>query len=190
MRSYIAARHGRRDRWIIACLFSGRVPTTLLYYMRTRMRQSKQLQLRSQGPGRKLKFLNERAHASSISVVASMVHGPGAAACPVPARPGHGNIPARARAARRLGRLASTLHWHGRTRPVPWPKDVRSQAASRTVTTPWTAAPWGAGPDDRLCLAARVLSQMLCDEPSAARCRSTVRCEPCGLAWLKVKSRH
>jgi len=46
--------------------------------MRTRMRQSKkQLQLRSQ-LGRKLN-LKERAH--SISVVASMMHGPGAAAC-------------------------------------------------------------------------------------------------------------
>ena len=117
----------------------------------------------------------------------AMMHGPSAAACPAPACPAHGN----GSAARRLRCLASALHsCHGQGLPTdspPRPNEVRSQpaAASRTPTTPWTAAPWGAGPDDRPCLAARALSQMLCDEPNAARCRSTVR-RGCGAvrAWL------
>ena len=41
--------------------------------------------------------------------------------------------------------------------------------------SPCAAAPRAVGPVDAPCLAARALSQMLCDEPNAARYRATVR---------------
>ena len=115
---------------------------------------------------------------------------PRAAPRPASARPERGDAPAPTRAARRLRRLASALHGRGPTQT----ERSHAAAASQTyaslsaaptllslpaaVTPAWRAAPWGAGPDDRACLAARALSQMLCDEPTAARCRAKVRRGP------------
>ena len=95
---------------------------------------------------------------------------PCAAACP--ARPGErAGASARARAARRLRRLARGLTPHRAAAAA-------AGAAATHNMSRCAAAPWGtraAGPDDATCLAARALSQMLCDEPNAAHCRATVR---------------
>ena len=111
----------------------------------------------------------------------------------------------RIRAARRLRRVARELrglHWQSTQLPTPGEGrrqrlsacdaasarvlDCRSAAAGVTIrgscalqlsaAAPGTA--WTAAVEDRTCLAARALSQMLCDEPNAARCRATVRRGP------------
>ena len=94
---------------------------------------------------------------------------PCAAACP--ARPERAGASARARAARRLRRLARGLTPHRAAA-------AGGAAKMHDIMSPCAAAPWGtraAGPADATCLAARALSQMLCDEPNAAHCRATVR---------------
>ena len=93
------------------------------------------------------------------------------AACPAPAHPERGarGAPARGRAARRLRRLAQ----HGLTQTE---RSHAHDGAAASAAPTLTLEPQGAGPEHRACLAARALSQMLCDEPHAARCRATVRC--------------
>ena len=91
---------------------------------------------------------------------------PCAAACP--ARPERAGASARARAARRLRRLVRGLTPH---------RAAATAATEDQIMSPCAAAPRGTravGPDDAPCLAARALSQMLCDEPNAARYRATV----------------
>ena len=75
---------------------------------------------------------------------------------------------ARAAAARRLRRLIL----HGPTPTERSHAHAAAAAAPRATLEPQQ----GAGPELPPCLAARALSQMLCDEPNAARCRATVRC--------------
>ena len=97
------------------------------------------------------------------------------AACPEPARPGRDLGPARRRAARRLRGLAR----HGLTQTGRSLAAGERQAYEFGAAAPQplasAARPRAAQRDDRRCLAARALSEMLCDEPNAARCRATVR---------------
>ena len=99
---------------------------------------------------------------------------PHAEACPAPARPERGDARAPARAARRLSRLVRALHERGPTQTKHAARGAGGAASPSHAST--AAAPWGTGTssstDDRACLAARALSLMLCDEPTAARCRA------------------
>ena len=93
----------------------------------------------------------------------------------------------RSRAARRLRRLARALSVLAQAERSPtsarncnaMAKFAAAPAAAgaAALQSAWkrTAAPQLAGRDVRLCLAARALSGMLCDEPNAARCRTVVR---------------
>ena len=108
-----------------------------------------------------------------------------------PARPAPGGLdlsPARSRAALRLRGIA--LHVLAQTERCSCPADTATATGSVHMFEPIrggcaTAAPHSAsaaprtvmpeGNDHRFCMAARALSEMLCDEPNAARCRATVR---------------
>ena len=96
----------------------------------------------------------------------------GAAPGHEPARRERAKAAAPSRAAHRLRRLA--LH--------ALPRTERSRAG--TAACAWQSAAAagaclqaarGAGRDDRLSMAARALSEMLCAAPSAARCHAAVR---------------
>ena len=103
------------------------------------------------------------------------------AACPDPADHGGRNRDRATRRLRRLARALSVLVQAERS-----PTSARNcnamakfgpAAPAPALQSAWkrTAAPQLAGRDVRLCLAARALSGMLCDEPNAARCRTVVR---------------
>ena len=116
-----------------------------------------------------------RAHKSRWAKCNSGTAGAGAMPCAAacPARPERAGASARARAARRLRRLARGLTPHRAAGA-----GAGAGAAEMHNMSPCAAAPWdtrAAGPADATCLAARALSQMLCDEPNAAHCRATVR---------------
>ena len=101
------------------------------------------------------------------------------AACPEPGRPGRDLGPARRRAARRLRGLAR--HMLAQTeRSLATGKRQEAYyeigaAAPQSLALSAAPSPRVTQRDDRRCLAARALSETLCDEPNAARCRATVR---------------
>ena len=101
---------------------------------------------------------------------------------PAPAVAARDTTPTRARAARRLRRLARCgLAPNSKFAAAPnsgGAKFLRTAAAPSGV--PSRKVERGGQLGERHGLAARALSEMLCAESHAARCRVTVRCRPPG----------
>ena len=100
------------------------------------------------------------------------------AACPAPARRGRDLGPARRRTARRLRGLARHMLAQTERSLATGKRQAYYEigaAAPQSLALSSAPSPRVTQRDDRRCLAARALSETLCDEPNAARCRATVR---------------
>ena len=108
------------------------------------------------------------------------MRGAAGAACPEPARPGRDQVlgTARRRTARRLRGLARHMLAQTERSLATGKRQAYYEigaAAPQSLALSAAPSPRVTQRDDRRCLAARALSETLCDEPNAARCRATVR---------------